>query len=47
MFNESVKPLTTSNKMLNPSVDFVGTKTRVKFTGDCLKQKKITLIMKK
>ena len=29
-------------KMLNPSLDFVGNKIRVKFNGDCLKQKKIT-----
>ena len=28
--------------MLNPLVDYVGTKTRVKFNGDCLKQEKIT-----
>ena len=28
--------------MLNPSVDYVGTKIRVKFNGDCLKQEKIT-----
>ena len=28
--------------MLNPSLDFVGTKRGVKFNGDCLKQKKIT-----
>ena len=42
MSNESIKPPTTSNKMLNPSLDFVGTKARVKFSGDCLKQEKIT-----
>ena len=40
--NESIKPPTTSNKMLNPSLDFVGTKARVKFNGDCLKQEKIS-----
>ena len=40
--DESIKPPTTSNKMLNPSVDFVGTKARLKFNGDCLKQEKIT-----
>ena len=28
--------------MLNPSLDFVGNKIRVKFNGDCLKQEKIT-----
>ena len=42
MSGESIKPPATSNKMLNPSLDYVGTKTRVKFNGDCLKQEKIT-----
>ena len=40
--DESIKPPSTSNKMLNPSVNYVGTKARVKFNGDCLKQEKIT-----
>ena len=40
--DESIKPPTTSNKMRNHSVDFFGTKARVKFYGDCLKQEKIT-----
>ena len=40
--DESIKPPTTSNKVLNPLVDYVGTKIRVKFNGDCLKQEKIT-----
>ena len=30
------------NKFLNPSLDYVGTKARVKFNRDCLKQQKIT-----
>ena len=41
MSDESIKPLATSNKVLNPSLDFIGTKVRVKFNGDCLKQEKI------
>ena len=41
MFNESIKSPSTFNKMLNPSVNYVGTKARVKFNGDCLKQGKI------
>ena len=45
--NESIKTPTTSNKMLNPSVGYVGTKARVKFNRDCLKQEKIILIMGK
>ena len=36
------KPPTTSKKILNPSLDFVGTKARAKYNGDCLKQEKVT-----
>ena len=42
MSDESIKPPTADNEILNPSLDFVGTKARVKFEGDCLKQEKIT-----
>ena len=42
MSYESIKPHTTSNKMLNPSVDYIGTKARVKCHGDCLKKEKVT-----
>ena len=41
MSDESTKPPSTSNKMINPSLDYFGTKTRVEFRGDCLKQKKV------
>ena len=40
--DESTTSPTTSNKILNPSLNFVGTKARVKLNGDCLKQEKIT-----
>ena len=40
--NESTKPPATQNKIINPSLDFVGTKGRVKCSRDCLKQEKIT-----
>ena len=40
--DESIKPPSTANKMLNPSLNYVGTKVRVKFRGDCLKQEKIS-----
>ena len=42
MSDESIKPPSTSNKMLNLSVDYVGSKISVKFNGYCLKQEKIT-----
>ena len=41
MSDEGIPP-STSNKMLNLSVHYVGTKARVKLNGDCLKQEKIT-----
>ena len=34
---ESIKPLTTSDTSLTPALNYYGTKTRVKFTGSCLK----------
>ena len=40
--DESIKAPTTPNKILNSSQNYVGTKARVRFTGDCLKQEKIT-----
>ena len=40
--DESIKPPTTSNKFFNPSLYFIGTKARARFSGDSLKQEKIT-----
>ena len=37
---ESIKPPTTSDNSLPPSVCYYGTKTKVKFVGSCLKQPK-------
>ena len=37
--NENIDPPTTS---LSPSINYVGNKIRVKFTGSCLKQSKIS-----
>ena len=34
---ESIKPLTTSDTSLTPALSYYGTKTRIKFTGSCLK----------
>ena len=39
---ESIKPPTTSDNSLNLAVSYYGTKTRVKFTGSCLKQPTIS-----
>ena len=40
--NEKVKPLTTSDNSLTPALHYYGSKKRVKFTGSCLKQSKIS-----
>ena len=40
--NESIKAPNTPNKILNPSLDYVHSKIRGKFRGDCLKQGNIT-----
>ena len=35
---ESIKPPTTSDDNPTPALSYYGTKTRVRFTGSCLKQ---------
>ena len=42
MSGESVKPPATSDNSLSPLSDCLGTKTRLKFNGSCLKQPKRT-----
>ena len=39
---ESIKPSITSDNSLTPALNYYGTKTRVKFSGSCLKQSKIS-----
>ena len=39
---ESIKPPATSDNSLTPALSYYGSKTRVKFTGSCLKQLKIS-----
>ena len=39
---ESTKTPTTSDISLTPALNYYGTKTRVKFTGSCLKQSQIS-----
>ena len=36
--NESIRPPTTTNNNLTPELNYYGTKTKIKFTGSCLKQ---------
>ena len=45
--SESIKPPTTSNNSLAPAINNYGTKTRVKFTGSCLQQSKISYTHRK
>ena len=40
--DQGIKAPTTLDKMLNPLLDNIGSKIRVKFRGDCLKQEKMT-----
>ena len=40
--DESIKTSSTASNFLDPSLNHIGTKTRVKFSGGCLKQDKIT-----
>ena len=40
--NESITPPSAPNNFLSPSLNYLGTKIRVKFSGSCLKQDKIT-----
>ena len=40
--DESIKAPIRSTKFLDPLLDFVGTKPRVRFSGDCLNEEKIT-----
>ena len=42
MSDQSIKAPTTPNKILNPALDYVGSKIRVKFNGDCLKRERLT-----
>ena len=39
---ETIKPATASDNSLTPELSYYGTKTRVKFTGSCLKQPKVS-----
>ena len=45
--SESIKPPTTSNNSLTPALNYYGPKIRVKFTGSCLKQSKISYTHRK
>ena len=45
-FDEGQSHSATHN-FLNPSLNYLGTKTRVRFSGSCLKQDKITYTHRK
>ena len=42
MSNGSITPPSAANNFLTPSLNYLGTKIRVKFSGSCLKQDKVT-----
>ena len=41
LYDQSIKAPTTTNNFLNPWLNYVGSKIRARFTGDCLRQEKI------
>ena len=45
--NESITPPSAANNFLTPSLNYLGTKIRVKFNGSCLKQDKVTYTHRK
>ena len=45
--NESIKPSTITNSRLTPELNYYGSKTKIKFTGICLKQSSHILTHKK
>ena len=45
--DESIKPRKTTNSSLSPELNYYGTKTKIKFTGICLKQSSHILTHKK
>ena len=47
MSDESINPSATSDNILAPSLNYIGTKARVQFDGICLKQDKITSVHRK
>ena len=42
---ESMKPPTTSDNSLTQELNYYGTKTRVKFTGSCLKKQQFCILI--
>ena len=42
--NESIKPPSAPNNFHTPTLNYFGPKSRIKFSGSCLKQNKITYI---
>ena len=42
MSDESIKAPSAPNNFLNPSLDYLGTKTKVRFSKSRLKQDKVT-----
>ena len=40
--NERTNSITASNYSVTPCFDYYGTRTRVEFSGSCLKQDKVT-----
>ena len=42
LYDERINSITASNYSVSPFLDYYGTKTRVEFSGSCLKQDSVT-----
>ena len=42
LYGERINSITASNYSVSPFLDYYGTKTRVEFSGSCLKQDSVT-----
>ena len=47
LFDEIIKPSSTSENSVAPALSYLGKKIRVKFDGSCIKHDKITFIHRK
>ena len=47
LFNKRIKSSSASNNFLDPSLDYLDHKIRVKFSGSYLKQDKVTFSLRK
>ena len=47
MSDKSIKPSSTPDNSIAPSLNFIGVRPKIKFDGQCLQQDKVTFTCKK